>query len=177
MNQIFFITLIAFSLCQSFTESSFLSMDSTVAVENNNEMSSYEIFKGFMSGLSKGGVPDKCVQDIANGKRGITLIIDEMKSRISNGEEFKSVIISCGMKLVQIRGVLEDCKLLNLFTVFSNVMTANGLNSLADQIKANIPSILDAWKNFKLALDEQNDYKIGFNAGIIARLLLKTNVN
>lgn len=168
MNKIIFVALLALSLCQP----SFLAMDDTV--ESN--METYEVFKGLMAGLSPEGLPDKCVEDIILAKRPISLIFDDFKRRIEEGEDFQKVLMENGMKLIQIRGILNDCNIMDLYLAFSNIFTEKGLVQISNQIKDNIPALLTAGNNLKSALSEKNDYKMGYNAGVIARLLINAVV-
>ena len=95
------------------------------------------IIKGFIEGLTKEGESGKCKSDIVKSKEKILQVFKELFKDIISGKDLLSSLYSAVTKLLNVDGVVTDCRLMNLLTVISEIITDDGRKEIIKRVSNN----------------------------------------
>ena len=95
------------------------------------------IIKGFIEGLTKEGESGKCKSDIVKSKEKILQVFKELFQDIISGKDLLSSLYSAVTKLLSVDGVVTDCRLMNLLTVISEIITDDGRKEIIKRVSNN----------------------------------------
>ena len=137
-----------------------LTLSSSKFLVENSESPSSDIFEGILTGLTK-GTNYKCKTDLLKGGSKITNIINELIEEIKSGKDIVTSVTSAISKLSSVSGLLTHCRLLNIVSSCSSIITENGRKKIVERIYNNQKHLI----NDMNALIESVSKKDYINAG------------